>query len=401
MNKFFTKIKRKLWQTIIQYVPYNQSLRPAGYYQSSKEYFESRGIKNYHCIRIYPGYTFQLRLPTDLLEAASLFKKPIHTFQLSDLLIVEVPKGRIYTDDYNTVAVITADNILLNDISLELRDKQHIHPFVNHVFKVKYFTKPKQYSGKIFTLLTGGGGLDNYFHWLFDVLPRLSLLKKSGLYDQINRFLVPNYHFPYQIDSLQMLGITKSQIVDGSQIQHLQADSIIASSPHRNAGQMEKWVCDFLRDAFIDKKATHQREYPPYIYITRSDSKSRNVLNEPELVSMLEGYGFKMVSLSNLSFSEQVALFNNVRIIISPHGAGLANVVFCQKGTKIIEFFSEGWALTVYYDLCQKVGLEYYHQISKISSRPKKAQEAKHKHFKVDIAAIATILQGFNELKRQ
>ena len=37
----------------------------------------------------------------------------------------------------------------------------------------------KKIKGKVFSLLTGGGGNENYFHWLFDVLPRLKILQKK------------------------------------------------------------------------------------------------------------------------------------------------------------------------------------------------------------------------------
>ena len=37
----------------------------------------------------------------------------------------------------------------------------------------------KKISGKVFSLLTGGAGNNNYFHWLFDVLPRLKILENT------------------------------------------------------------------------------------------------------------------------------------------------------------------------------------------------------------------------------
>ena len=40
-----------------------------------------------------------------------------------------------------------------------------------------------------------------------------------------------------------------------------------------------------------------------------------------------------------MSFEKQISVFNNSKIIVSPHGAGLANTIFCRKNTKILEFF--------------------------------------------------------------
>ena len=38
-----------------------------------------------------------------------------------------------------------------------------------------------------------------------------------------------------------------------------------------------------------------------------------------------------------MKFSEQVDLFCNAEHIVGLHGAGLANIVFCQPGTRVIE----------------------------------------------------------------
>lgn len=398
MKKLLSKVKRKLGEILSKVIPYNLSLRPTGVLHSSQEYLNKSGLSaNYS--KIHDGYVFRLNLPEDLREAAELFEKLETETKLPDVIVVNIPNGRLYADRFNTVAIVTPDNMLLQDVSLELRSKQQITPYLSHIFKIKYFTQPQRFNGGVFNFLTGGGGLDNYFHWLFDVLPRYSLLKSSGLHKMVNWYLIPNYHFPYQIDTLNLLGIPKDQIIDGTKCMHLQANNLIASSPHRNAGQMEGWVCDFLRDAFIPKKGKNN-EAVDFIYITRNDSRSRNVINEAALIALLEVYGCKTVSLAGLSFVDQVSLFNNAKIIVSPHGAGLANLVFCDPGTTIIEIFSEGWIGTMYWDLARKLGLNYHHHIAKVSPPPKTAGEAKHKHFEVDVKAIENVLVRFQIVKK-
>lgn len=396
MIKLLSKVKRKLGEILSKVIPYNQSFRPTGSFKSGKEYLSrSQLLNNY--IKVHDGYVFHLRLPDDLRAAAELFEKLDPQVKLPDVAVVSIPNGRLYADAFNTVAIVTPDNMLLEDVSLELRGKQEIMPFVSHIFKIKYFTRPQRFTGTVFTFLTGGGGIDNYFHWLFDVLPRYGLLKASGLHKDVNWYLVPNYHFPYQRDTLSLLGIDKQQIIDGTKCMHLQADNLIASSPHRNAGQMEKWACDFLRESFIPKVNGGSNESDQFIYISRNDSKSRNVINEPDLIKLLEAYGCKTVSLAGMSFVEQVRLFNSARVIVSPHGAGLANLVFCEPGIKVIEIFSEGWIGTMYWDLANKLALDYYYHIAKVSSPPKTAAEAKHKHFEVDVDVIDNILSRFKE----
>ena len=41
--------------------------------------------------------------------------------------------------------------------------------------------------------------------------------------------------------------------------------------------------------------------------------------------------------MSELTFVDQVSLFNNIDQVVGLHGAGFANIVFCKPGTKVLE----------------------------------------------------------------
>ena len=65
------------------------------------------------------------------------------------------------------------------------------------------------------------------------------------------------------------------------------------------------------------------------IYLTR-------IQNEVELKEFLRSSGYEFVRLQELKFTEQIGLFHSAKII-GLHGAGFANLAFCQPGTAIIE----------------------------------------------------------------
>jgi capsular polysaccharide biosynthesis protein len=83
------------------------------------------------------------------------------------------------------------------------------------------------------------------------------------------------------------------------------------------------------------------------------------VLNEEALIGMLQQYGFQTVLLSKLSFAEQVALFASAKIIVAAHGAGLANLSFCNEGTHLIEIFSEHYIKPTYQIICKRRNIKY------------------------------------------
>lgn len=69
--------------------------------------------------------------------------------------------------------------------------------------------------------------------------------------------------------------------------------------------------------------------------------KERREINE---IDSIEEYlknkyndNFKSVFLEFCSFEEQIKIFNNAKMIICAHGAGMSNMFFCKEQTTIIE----------------------------------------------------------------
>ena len=104
------------------------------------------------------------------------------------------------------------------------------------------------------------------------------------------------------------------------------------------------------------------------IFIDRSDSSQKHckLINNQEVISFLESKKFKVLKLSEINFKDQIAIFFHSKVIIAPHGAGLANLTFCKKKTKVIEISPKNH------------GNQMYERISKIN-------KLKHKFFFVEL----------------
>ena len=88
--------------------------------------------------------------------------------------VFKIDNVRMYTDTINHFAVIQ-NNKVLKGPSYQIKDTKFENIQNNIVFSKGTPRLKKKLKGKVFSLLTGGAGNFNYWHWLFDVLPRINI----------------------------------------------------------------------------------------------------------------------------------------------------------------------------------------------------------------------------------
>jgi capsular polysaccharide biosynthesis protein len=290
--------------------------------------------------------------------------------------VAVVPDGRAmiaaqknYWKVCDCVAIITPDNYLLADVS---RDYPwylpgcQLHDFTKHqVFTREEFSPLEQIDGTV-AVLSGLSG-NVYYHWMVDILPRIEILRCSGVnLERIDWFLVNSLSQPFQRETLNALGISLDKILESDRHPHIQAKRLVVPS---FPGHLE-WVpprgIEFLRKVFITEKILSFSSYPERIYISRARAKYRRVLNEEEVKEQLKKTGFVSVFLESLSLEEQIALFTHAKVIVAPHGSGLTNILFCHKGAKVIEIFSPHYIRPDYWIISHYLGLEHYYLVGEV-----------------------------------
>jgi tetratricopeptide (TPR) repeat protein/capsular polysaccharide biosynthesis protein len=281
-----------------------------------------------------------------------------------------IPQGRAwitpqinYWNVCKAIAIITPNNQLLADVSRDypgqLPGCSRYHPKQHQIFQQNQLPPLQKFEGSVAVLSGLSGHI--YFHWMVDILPRIELLRRSGInLSQIDYFLVNSAHLPFQRETLQQLGIPADKILESDQFPHLQATQLIVPSFAGYLGWLEPWAIYFLRKTFLTLEIQAKSGYPKRIYISRKNARHRRVLNETEVMEELSNYGFVSVELETLSFGDQVALFSQAQAIIAPHGSGLTNIIFCQKSAKIAEFISPHYNRHYYWVISQSLGLEHY-----------------------------------------
>jgi capsular polysaccharide biosynthesis protein len=64
-----------------------------------------------------------------------------------------------------------------------------------------------------------------------------------------------------------------------------------------------------------------------------------------------------------MPFLDQARLFFDAEIVVAPHGAALANLVFSRPGTRMMEIFTPAWMPPCFYALARAGGLKYAYMV--------------------------------------
>jgi len=94
-------------------------------------------------------------------------------------------------------------------------------------------------------------------------------------------------------------------------------------------------------------------------YISRGRAKHRRVLNEPELLALLQPFGFKMVFMEDYNFAQQVELFRDAEAVISPHGAALGGILYGDD-LKVCVLYPEARPDGYFYTLARGLGHQHF-----------------------------------------
>jgi capsular polysaccharide biosynthesis protein len=244
--------------------------------------------------------------------------------------------------------VISQDNRLLLDLAVRFGPPWDSH----EICRGSSLSQPCRVDRRVAVLASRAG--DNYFHWMFDVLPRLRILGNA----QVDVYYVQTEK-TFQKESLEACGIALDRCLPVKEEEHLQAETLVVPSLPGVSGQVTAQTVEWLRHIFLPQNAPKQPKPGKRLYISRDDSAIRRMENEEEVMALLEGRGFQKCLLAGRTIREQVRLFAEAEMIVGMHGSGLSNLVFCAAGTKVLEIFSPVYVNPCYADLAALCQLSY------------------------------------------
>lgn len=79
---------------------------------------------------------------------------------------------------------------------------------------------------------------------------------------------------------------------------------------------------------------------PARLFVVRNRAEVRRLVNQERIGALLkERFGFETVDPAAMSLEEQRIAFGSARVIVGPHGAGLANAIFAARPVLLAELY--------------------------------------------------------------
>lgn len=208
-----------------------------------------------------------------------------------------------------------------------------------------------------------------YYPLLAEIIPRFEGLEHyASVTGHTPTILIPDgfpsyfqqyvelFGYPYENYSLETSSVKRLVVPSWRQQGMLTSSETIA------------WMQQRLLPAVAEKRKDKPPFDQPYIYVTRR-KVTRRIVNEDELFeTCLDDAGFVPFVLEDMPVIDQIALMNQAKFVVGPHGGGFSNLLFCQPGTSLLEMFSETWVYEYFFGLAKAIRMPYGFMVNKVDS---------------------------------
>lgn len=231
----------------------------------------------------------------------------------------------------------------------------------------------------------------NYYHWITQALPRLLLAKQTN---NPYRLLLPNTHLTeFHIKSLKALGVEDWETIDVGETWY-QAPSLMYPSHDIQVGDYHD---DLMKELSSELRRGKNTSVNGELIFVHRKSHVRRIVNEDAVLSVFNSFGFRIVNFETLTFEEQMRLASGASVLAGVHGAGLTNMIFMAKDSKVLELTPIlNGEQYYYYTLSNALGHDYYYQACQPDVPGKTIQES---NLIVDIDKLKHILQQMTDTK--
>lgn len=333
-----------------------------------KAYFIKRNRVRSYVIRGVKEYCLQKEYSYHIIEQKEFRnvcvpkcyegnEEQIYSYKCSETYIAELQQIEVI----GGTSAIFAQKYCLWDAAAYNYDKRYefIEKCLDNIYGIHLIVKNNKvfWEGKLERqnvqegIFLVGTAHDNYFHFTMEIASRLFEIDKVSEYRTLPIFVDQAVlGIPQFLDLLKTINIYNHPIISLESFKRYFIKRLIVFGPslcvpmNFNKGvqflpsdlNFRKTIIDNFKRIVVE---TDSIVVNRKIYLSRRNSKNQRIANEEEVTELFALYGFETVFPEEMTFIEQVKMFNQSQWVIGASGAAFTNIIYCQKGTKIAIFW--------------------------------------------------------------
>jgi capsular polysaccharide biosynthesis protein len=303
--------------------------------------------------------------------------------------------------------LILDEQLALNDLfflnknsNIDYTDEAIVAFQKNNSYIIERYTKTKLIAKGI--LMTGNYDL-NFYHFLYEVIVKFKVLSEAHIDNDVPLIFNKNCtNVPqlmelikiFNFDNREIVVIDKQEIATVEQLYHCSCPNNILPNykniiyAHESDNLFDIDSLNYVKEKCLAIKKTKYAFEK--VFLSRKKEGKRRKYNEAEIASFLQTKGFTIIYPEELTFAEQVGIFNSAKCIVGATGAAFSNTLFCSKGCKIICLTNFKIQISIFSTLATLVEADLVYLFDR--NLPLNEHSDIHADFRIDIQELSNAL---------
>lgn len=232
----------------------------------------------------------------------------------------------------------------------------------------------------------------NYFHWITEVVPRLVKLEelKNNIKIRIPDFILRLNFVRDTITLFRHLHFLELTINKKTKflIKKVYLCDLKINSGNYHP-EVIKQAKAFILNAMMPF-SSFKYFTPQRVFIHRDNLGERGIMNFADIKPLLDSFNIQVINFGELKLHQQIELMQNCELLMGVHGAGLTNMIFLPRGSRVFEFrrFDDS-SNNCFFSLASACDLSYYYQLCKVDDKGLKTQQNR---FFIDFGKLSETL---------
>lgn len=182
----------------------------------------------------------------------------------------------------------------------------------------------------------------SYYFWVTECIPRLLSVREHH-HDLVLIYPEQWKHLSFVNETLSLFPDLQWEVIP--QDVHLRVKNLIMP-------EVKPWTPMFIpeqvlavRKLIFDaaERLSVAAPWSGNIHLSRLDARYKNFENREEVTALLDGFGFRHITMTGLSIFQQAMLMRNTTNLVSITGAGMSNFTFLSAGANVLDVTNEGY----------------------------------------------------------